>query len=537
VVDQSQVDELLAAGELHLSAGRLSEAAESYRAVVGLVAEHAVALHALGWIAHRCGNPGEAINLMRRSLEADPSSAACWNNLGIVYAAAGRPADAAAAYQRAIALDPNLAAAYLNLGNALRDQRRWPQAVEAYQTAARLNPGLASAHHALGTALREAGRPEDAIASYRRALELDPAASPDVLNNMGLTFARQGNVGEAEACLWRAADLKPRDPKPHRNLGQLLLRTGRPAEAVEALLAAVRLAPQSADVHHDLATALAQAGRVDEAVVHFRRVVALQPDHAAAHCNLGVALEERGDFAGAAAAYAEALRLRPDSRVVAYHHAALAGRGAPPACPPDYLVELFDGYADRFDEHLVEKLHYRGPELLRAAVSRATPRTDLAVIDLGCGTGLCGALLRPVASTLVGVDLSPRMIEKARQRGVYDELLREDVVEALRRRPGSVDLVVAGDVFIYIGDLSPVFEAAAAALRPGGFFAFTIEVIEDAAGDCLLRPTRRYAHSLGYVQRLAAAGGWTLRAATPAILRAGEGADVAGAVFVLARPP
>src|SRR5439155_24800722 len=133
---------------------------------------------------------------------------------------------------------------------------------------------------------------------------------------------------------------------------------------------------------------------------------------------------------------AGALRLEPGSRVGPYPPGGFGGGGGPGGRPPRYLVELFDGYADRFDEHLVEKLHYRGPELLRAAVSRATPRTDLAVIDLGCGSGLCGALLRPVASTLVGVDLSPRMIEKARQRGVYDELLREDVVEALRRRPG-----------------------------------------------------------------------------------------------------
>jgi predicted TPR repeat methyltransferase len=530
------VDELLAAADAHLAAGRMSEASAGYQAVLELVPGHAVAFHALGWIAHLSGDRAAAIDLMRRSLDADPNSSACWNNLGIVYAAARRPDDAADAYRRAIALQPHFPAAYLNLGNALRDRRQWREAAEAYQQAVRLDDAFAAAHHALGTALREVGRPADALASYRRALERSPGESSGVLNDMGLTFARMGDVGEAEAHLRRAAALKPSDPKPLRNLGLLLLRTGRAAEAVEPLAAVARLAPQSADAHHDLGTALAQQGRIDEAIESFRRAIELRADHAAAWCNLGVALEGRGDAAGAAAAYGQALRLRPDSQVVAYHHAALAGRDAPAACPREYLVELFDGYADRFDEHLVETLHYRGPELLRDALSEIAALTNLVVIDLGCGTGLCGALLRPTAARLIGVDLSPRMIEKARQRGAYDELLCEDVVEALRRRPASADVVTAADVLIYIGDVAPLFAAAAAALRPGGLFAFTTEVIDDAAGDWLLRPSRRYAHSEGYIRRLASAGGWRVLTATRTILRGGEAGDVDGMVFVLARP-
>jgi predicted TPR repeat methyltransferase len=250
--------------------------------------------------------------------------------------------------------------------------------------------------------------------------------------------------------------------------------------------------------------------------------------------------------------------------VIAYHHAALAGpgAGAPPVCPPQYLVELFDRYADRFDEHLVRKLNYRGPELLRDAVFTIMSRRDpanahgactvgsieethgastvdvpaLNVIDLGCGTGLCGLLFRPVASHLVGVDLSPRMIEKSRQRNVYDELAQADVVKALTARPAAADIILAADVFIYIGDLEAVFRAAAGALRPGGLLAFTIEVIADAAGGFVLRPTRRYAQSAAYIRRLAIAVGLEEVSATPAVLRAGEEAGVDGLVFVLARP-
>jgi predicted TPR repeat methyltransferase len=533
------VDDLLATAAAHLAAGDLPAAAGAYRALLAAQPGHPVALHGLGWVAHRGGDGAAAIDLLRRALNADPSAAGCWNNLGIVYAAARRPADAAEAYRRAIALQPPFAAAHLNLGNALRDQARWAEAVNAYQTAIRFKPDFAVAHHALGTALRETGRTNDAVASYRRALQLDPSSAGEVFNDLGLTFARQGNVAEAEAHLRQAASVKPNDPKPRRNLGQLLLRTGRFSEAAEALAALVRLAPNSADAHHDLGTALAQAGRLEEAIAHFRRAVALRPDHAAAYCNLGVALEERGDAAGAAAAFGAARRLRPDSAVIAYHHAALAGERAgltpPPATPPDYLVELFDRYAERFDAHLVEKLHYRGPELLRGAVSAVTARTDLAVLDLGCGTGLCGVLFRPIASTIVGVDLSPRMIEKSKARGVYDGLIRDDVVEAMKARPASADVILAADVFIYIGELSAVFHNAAAALKPGGLFAFTIEVIDDTAGDFVLRPTRRYAHSARYIRRVISETGMRELSASRAVLRAGEEASVDGVVFVAQR--
>ncbi len=534
-MDQTEADKLLAAAESHYSAGRLSAAADAYQRVLSHAPEHPLALHALGWIAHLSGDGASAIDLMQRSLKSDPSAAGCWNNLGIIYASQRRPHAAAEAYRRAIELQPDFPAARLNLGNALRDQGRWAEAVEAYDAAVRGKPDFAAAHHALGTALREAGRPADAVASYRRALDLNPASAADVFNDLGLTFARHGNTAEAEKHLRQAAALKPHDPKPRRNLGHLMLRLGRFSEAAEALLALVRLEPASADAHHDLATALAQAGRLEEAIDHFKRAVAIRPDHAVAYCNLGVALEDRGDVAGAGDAFAKALLLRPDSTLIAYHHAALAGREPPAICPPQYLIELFDRYAEKFDEHLVQRLHYAGPELLRAAIAETTRRTDLFVIDLGCGTGLCGVLFRSIASNLVGIDLSPKMVEKSLARGVYDEVVRADIVEALRQRPAASDLILAADVFIYIGDLAAVFAAVQTSLRPGGLFAFTIELIADESDEFVLRPTRRYAHSSAYVRRLTADAGFEELRATPAVLRAGEQADVAGLVFVLRR--
>jgi predicted TPR repeat methyltransferase len=533
---QTPPGSLLANAAADYAAGKVDAAAAAYRQVLATTPNHPVALHALGWIAHRAGDRAAALDLLRRAVAADPSDADTWNHLGIVCVADRRPADALNAYRQAVSLRPNFAAAHVNIGNAYRDTGRWPDAVEAYATAVRLDPNLAAAHHALGTALRESGRPGDAVASYRRALQLDPASAAEVYNDLGLTLARAGNARLAEEHLRQAIALKPIDLKPRRNLGRLLLRLGRAAEAAEVLAAVAGAAVATADVHHDLAVALAQTGRLEEAIEHFRRAVTLRPDDAEGYCNLGLALEDRGDTAGAAAAYGRARELKPQSAAIAYHHAALTGQTPPPVCPPKYLVPLFDGYADRFDEHLIKALHYVGPKLLHEAVAAVTDRCDLSVIDLGCGTGLCGELFRPIASKLVGVDLAPRMIEKSRQRGVYDELVRADIVDALRQRAGSADLVLAADVFIYVGQLTSVFDAVRDALRPGGLFAFTVESIDDAGGDFVLRPTRRYAHTAAYLRRLARAAQLVERYVKSATLRAGETADVAGNVFVFAKP-
>jgi predicted TPR repeat methyltransferase len=162
------------------------------------------------------------------------------------------------------------------------------------------------------------------------------------------------------------------------------------------------------------------------------------------------------------------------------------------------------------------------------------------VIDLGCGTGLLGESLRPTAGRLVGVDLSPRMVEKAREWDLYDELIVGDVAEALAARPAAFDLVAAADVFVYLGDLEPVFRATAGALRPGGLFAFSVEFLDEegapGASGYRIGPSRRYAHSPGYVRRVAGENRFVELSLARAGLRLEKGQQVQGLVVVLRKP-
>jgi predicted TPR repeat methyltransferase len=186
-----------------------------------------------------------------------------------------------------------------------------------------------------------------------------------------------------------------------------------------------------------------------------------------------------------------------------------------------------------FDQHLVETLNYLVPEKLYEAVLAARPAAAaLDVIDLGCGTGLVGQKFRGVACRLTGIDISARMIQWAKGRKIYDQLVRGDYVHYLSARRAPCDLVLAADVFIYAGDLVAIFQAVARLLRPDGLFAFSLEVAPK--GDYVLQPNRRYAHSLGYIHRLAEETSFHEVAVNPVKLRR-QGEDHAAGVIAILR--
>jgi predicted TPR repeat methyltransferase len=204
-------------------------------------------------------------------------------------------------------------------------------------------------------------------------------------------------------------------------------------------------------------------------------------------------------------ARAKAPRAPAEQRDGKYHLAALLADTRFDRSPAEYIVENFDAFAKSFDAKLVGVLGYDVPEKLCALVRSAAREGDAGqsgdVLDIGCGTGLCGPFLRPLARTLHGVDLSSKMLELAAARGVYDTLEREDIVAYLARAAARFDVVVAADVLIYFGDLSAVMAETAKALRGGGLFALSTEFHE---GDGYrLQTSGRFAHSPDYVKRTA----------------------------------
>lgn len=292
-----------------------------------------------------------------------------------------------------------------------------------------------------------------------------------------------------------------------------------------------------ADRRYDYALALAEAG--DHAAAADLMVQALEivPDWAAGWFTLGRMRQEAGDAEGAASAFERAAALDPDDRLGAsLARARLIGQ-APDRPPEGYVRALFDAYAGAFETALVDRLGYRAPALILSALDRAAPeRRFRAALDLGCGTGLMGAAVRDRVGRLDGIDLSERMVAAARRKGCYDDCRVDEAGTALEAAAeGSLDLVLAADVFCYLGSLGPVFEAAARALEPGGVMAFTVERAADPDRDFELRDSLRYGHGAAALGRRLGAAGFEVVAIETADLRLDRGEPVGGLVVVAVR--
>jgi predicted TPR repeat methyltransferase len=268
----------------------------------------------------------------------------------------------------------------------------------------------------------------------------------------------------------------------------------------------------------------------------FSRVLDLAPHWAPAWFGLGEALEGLDRRAEAAAAFKEALgRDFADSAGAALRLARLSGE-SPVLAPRAYVKTLFDQYAQSFDRHLTEVLAYRGPQILLDAVEQAGPgRVFAHMLDLGCGAGLAGEVFRAKAASVTGVDLAPAMIAKARAKNLYDRLAVADLLDFLEAEPAeSADLAVAADVFVYVGDLDPVFAAVTRVLIPSGLFAFTAQSLGEGAG-FQLGEDLRFAHSQAYLRACADRAGLGVQKISPAATRKERGADVPGWAVVLAK--
>jgi predicted TPR repeat methyltransferase len=302
---------------------------------------------------------------------------------------------------------------------------------------------------------------------------------------------------------------------------------------------ALALCQRLLEVEPDHAAALNLLGvllaeRLDHpgALAAFSRSLGVRPNSSSAWHNLANSLDQLGRSDGARAAYAKACALDPALVEAQFELAALGGAAAPAAAPARYVERFFDAFASRYDEHLAG-LEDQGPALIERALRQLGPARSRypVVVDLGCGTGRVSAVLRPIAERLIGVDLAPAMLAKAQALGTYDELVRDELLAYLERSPGSADLLVAADVFTYVGDLAPLLAAARRALKADGIVIFTVETAGEPTGYELDR-SRRYRHSLSYVESTAKLQGFGCESLAVR-LRVEPAGPVPGFVFVL----
>ena len=362
----------------------------------------------------------------------------------------------------------------------------------------------------------EAGRLEAAQACFEASLALAPGR-PSVLMNLGITLCGLKQWPDAVAVLQQAVAADAGQADAWFALGLSHQALAQWADAAQALERGLALNSARPDLWMKCGECQANAGRAADALRSYDRVLELDPQAAVAWSARGGLLRDLGQLDAAARCFERAIELGADPELHRYYLAAVRGAQSPAAPPRTYVETLFDQYSVDFESHLVDQLQYRGHEwLVRPLVESG--RRWRAVLDLGCGTGLCGPLVAPHADAIDGVDLSAAMLDRARALGVYRELIHADLGNFLADTDRRADLVLAADVFIYVGALDAVFRHVRRILEPGGRFAFTVERAPEGDGFRLL-PSLRYAHSEVYVRGLADAHGFAVREIRRAPLR------------------
>jgi predicted TPR repeat methyltransferase len=399
-------------------------------------------------------------------------------------------------------------------------------------------PEHPAATHYAGVIAHEDGRTDEALSLIERSLKLDPD-QPDWYSNLGIVRQARGDLEGAIEAYRHAIALEADHANAHGNLGVLLKVQGNLVEAEAEYRKTIELNPKHADAYHNLAVLLSATDRATEAVTCYCRALTLKPHYPEARRAMALAYCMLGQRDRAVQVCEEWIKDDPHSVVAKHTLAACSGKNVPPRASNEYVQRVFDSFASSFEAKLA-RLQYRAPTLVVDALAETGIPADKSrdVLDVGCGTGLCGPLLAPYARNLVGIDLSGGMLNHAAEKRIYDDLIQAELTAYLQQLPHrSYDVIVTADTLVYFGGLEEVIDAAALALRPGGVFIFTVEEATEPerADSYSIQPHGRFSHGAAYVERLLVGAGLQPTIGR-AELRLESGVPVAGLVVRGARP-
>lgn len=411
---------------------------------------------------------------------------------------------------------------------------RLSEAGACYERLLEVEPTNSDAIHLLGAIAQQTGHTDQAVALMRSAIEINPSVA-FYHDNLGRVLLDLGHLDEAASCHEKALDITPGDADILGHLAVVRLRQRRHADALAVLHQAIEVEPQSPMLFNWLGDALIGLNEPETAAQAYGQAVSLKADCPDPYFGLGRLWEASGNRDAAIYAYQCYVKLDPsDHRGGQLALAALGAADTPERASVSYIRTLFDGIASDFD-NVAESVGYDGSQTLAAMVMEALAPEERSLVigDLGCGTGLSGMAFQPLARCIDGIDLSAAMIERARARGIYDTAEVGDFLEILADRPDHYDLLVAADVLVHYGDLSPVLQGTGSALKAGGTFAFSIECGDEAP----YRVTRehRFAHQADYVADMALKAGFTVEMRRSIALRREGTGDASAMAFVLKR--
>lgn len=355
-----------------------------------------------------------------------------------------------------------------------------------------------------------AGRPAEAEQRFSASLMLLPDRVSTLVNLAAARLALSRSDAALEA-VDRVLAIEPDNVEAWFHRGGAMTQLSRWGEALRSFERAGTLSKTFAEPWFRHGQVLQRLDRDAEAMGSYERAVEADARFAPAWTNIGTLRREMGRIGEAADAFRKARENGADDELNGYYLAAVGSGKVPAVAPAAYVETLFDDYASAFATHVVEALDYRAHSTLAQTLQQIAPQRQFRrALDLGCGTGLCGVLLKPLTGELCGVDLSAGMLAEAEATAAYDALVKQDIVEFMTLETSTFDLVTAADVFIYVGDLSPAFAAVGKVLERGGVFCFSVELAAADETEFQLLSSLRYAHGERYLRKLAGDHGFSV---------------------------
>ncbi|MDF1684089.1 MAG: tetratricopeptide repeat protein [Legionellaceae bacterium] len=473
-------------------------------------------------------------SLLQQKISLSPAD---HNNLATLYERMGNPNKALTHYAAAVHAAPDFAIAHYNLGLILLKQNKLDAAATQFNNVLILNPEHTNAHFYQGIISLTHHQLDAAEKAFQTVLT-QHKEHPDALANLGVIALKRDQGQQAITYFSQALAFDEHHEDARNNLAATFMHYDRFENALTHYVLLLEKYPNNLEYHYNAGVAEMALGQLEHATKHFELILKHNPKHHACLTNLASIAQRLGQTIKAVEYLTQARDVNPGDKSSEFMLDAFKnGKEQRPACP-EYAQNLFDNYALHYEKHMTETLGYSVPQHMAQALHQLLPSMQVErTLDLGCGTGLSGIILRELSQHLTGVDLSPKMLAHAHDKAVYDELVEAEIITYFTQlTPNTItyELITAADVLPYLGDLSALFEQVKAHLAPQGLFILTHEISDSA--HWILQTTARFAHHPRYLVALAEEHGFKIVHHESFVARKHHDDDLPVMLYALQRP-
>jgi predicted TPR repeat methyltransferase len=390
--------------------------------------------------------------------------------------------------------------------DAMKEHRHgnFTRAENLYQEFLLHEPDRPDVLYNLALALISLNKIDTAISTLEKVLDRIPGHL-DALNNLGALLLKNNQHEHALQCFSSVLAANPEHLEARNNLAAILLQLGHYSLAAKHYFYLLDKTPNDINTLYNSGIALLELENFEDAILVFEKVLILKPDYVDAIGNIGIAFLKLNNPEKAKEYFEKVLTKNPDHKEIRYLYSAITHQDIPAKPPTEYIENLFDHYAAHYEQHLTDTLHYHTPEALFNLLQtyiHFLPDHEWRILDLGCGTGLSGVPFTKISKTLVGIDLSAKMLNLAKHKAIYNNLIQEDILQFLTQNTDLYNLLLASDTFNYFGDLNLLLSRCHKALDTKGFLLFSLELLYDSE-PWTLKPHGRYLHSKNYIEEIA----------------------------------